>query len=146
MVHCHQQHVLASSVAALACRLSRRRVFVTDLGGGGWDLSAYVSTDHWYHGHLHISAYSRRIFGHEDSASARVILGGVDVEKFSPDPALSCDGTVLFVGRLMPHKGVNDLIDAMPADMPLELFGRPYDERFLLDLHRRRRQDGPLSP
>ena len=35
VVHCHQQHVVASSVAALASRLARRRVFVTDLGGGG---------------------------------------------------------------------------------------------------------------
>lgn len=40
VVHCHQQHVLASSMAALICRFSGRRVFVSDLGGGGWDISA----------------------------------------------------------------------------------------------------------
>ena len=34
IVHCHQQHVLASSMAALFTRLRRQRVFVTDLGGG----------------------------------------------------------------------------------------------------------------
>ena len=61
-VHCHQQRVLASSLAAAACRLSGRKVFVSDLGGGGWDVSAYVSTDRWYHGHLHISEYSRAIY------------------------------------------------------------------------------------
>src|SRR6266849_10311540 len=43
VVHCHQQHILASSLAALACRLRGRRVFVSDLGGGGWDISAYIS-------------------------------------------------------------------------------------------------------
>src|SRR5438067_16218 len=32
IVHCHQQHVLASSLAAVACRITGRRVFVTDLG------------------------------------------------------------------------------------------------------------------
>ena len=59
-------------------RLTRRRVFVSDLGGGGWDLSAYLSTDRWYNGHLHISEYSRAIAGHRDKPWAHVIMGGVD--------------------------------------------------------------------
>src|SRR5262245_66302721 len=54
VVHCHQQHIVASSLAAAVCRSSRRKVFVSDLGGGGWDISGYISTDRWYHGHLHI--------------------------------------------------------------------------------------------
>jgi glycosyltransferase involved in cell wall biosynthesis len=137
VVHCHQRRVLASSLAAALCRLSGRRVFVTDLGGGGWDVSAYVSTDRWYHGHLHISEYSRRVAGQQDGPSARVILGGVDAHRFAPDPAVPRDGTVLFVGRLMPHKGVNDLVDAVPPDLPLELIGRPYHDAFLRDLHAR---------
>jgi len=137
VVHCHQQHILCSSLTALVCRLGGRRVFVTDLGGGGWDLSAYVSTDGWYHGHLHISEYSRKFYGHEECSKAHVILGGVDAEKFSPDPGAPRAGAVLFVGRLIPHKGVNDLIDALPPDMPLELIGRPYDEPFLLNLRAR---------
>jgi glycosyltransferase involved in cell wall biosynthesis len=136
VVHCHQQHVLASSLAALVCKLSGRRVFVSDLGGGGWDISAYVSTDRWYHGHLHISQYSRTIYGHSDKSWAHVILGGVDAEKFSPDETLKRDGTVLFVGRLLPHKGVNDLINAVASDMPLELVGQVTDVRFIEDLKR----------
>lgn len=55
IVHCHQQHVLASSLVALWCRATGRRVFVSELGGGGWDISAYVSTNGWYAGHLHLS-------------------------------------------------------------------------------------------
>src|SRR5271163_2883167 len=113
VVHCHQQHVLTSSFAAALCRLSGRKVFVTDLGGGGWDISAYVSTDLWYHGHLHISEYSRRCYGHETNPHAHVILGGVDVEKFSPDESVRREQTVLFVGRILPHKGINDLIEAL---------------------------------
>ena len=65
-------------------RLRGRRVFCTDLGGGGWDISAYVSTDRWFDGHLHISQYSRHVFGHDGLASARVIYGGVDAARFSP--------------------------------------------------------------
>ncbi len=136
VVHCHQQHVLASSMAALICRLSGRRVFVSDLGGGGWDISAYISTDRWYHGHLHISEYSRRCFGHEARPDAHVILGGVDIEKFSPDDAVQRDRMVLFVGRILPHKGINDLINALPEGLSLEIVGQPGDPRYLNDLHR----------
>jgi glycosyltransferase involved in cell wall biosynthesis len=137
VIHCHQQHVVASSFAALVGRCACKRVFVTDLGGGGWDVSGYLSTDRWYNGHLHLSEYSRRVFGHAGRPWARVIFGGVDTDKFSPDPTVRRDGTVLFVGRLLPHKGVNDLVDAVAPDQPLELIGRPYDPRFLDELKAR---------
>ena len=138
VIHCHQTHVLASSLAAALGRLTGKRVFTTDLGGGGWDVSAYVNTDRWYHGHLHISEYSRRVAGHEHFARAHVILGGVDGQKFAPaDPLqrpMSPDAPVLYVGRLFPHKGVDDLIRAIPPTaeraprLRLDVIGRPGDE------------------
>ena len=136
VVHCYQQHILASSLSALAARLTGRRVFVSDLGGGGWDLSAYVSTDRWYHGHLHISEYSREVSGHAGETRAHVILGGVDTEKFSPGPADARGDTVLFVGRVMPHKGVDELVRALPEGMTLEIVGRAYDEEYARELCR----------
>jgi glycosyltransferase involved in cell wall biosynthesis len=139
IVHCHQQHILASSLTALFCRMLGRRVFVSDLGGGGWDISAYVCTDRWYNGHLHISEYSRNISRHSGKPWAHVIMGGVDVEKFSPDESVQRDGTVLFVGRLLPHKGVNDLIDAITPQIRLEVIGWHFDVRYLEDLRIRAR-------
>ena len=123
VVHCHQQHILVSSAAAAICRMTGRRVFATDLGGGGWDVSAFVSTDRWYHAHLHISEYSRRISRHENMPWARVILGGVDTVKFSPDTAAVRTNRALFVGRLLPHKGVADLIAAIPDTIALDIVG-----------------------
>jgi glycosyltransferase involved in cell wall biosynthesis len=134
VVHCHQQHVLASSLAAATSRLTRRKVFVSDLGGGGWDISSYLSTDRWFHGHLHISEYSRRVFGHAGKKWAHVIYGGVDTARFTPGAREESDGPVVFVGRLMPHKGIDDLVRALPEDMPLEIIGQPYDKRYLADL------------
>jgi len=136
VIHCHQQHIVSSTLAALFSRLCGKRVFVSDLGGGGWDLSAYISTDSWYHGHLHISEYSRRVYGHEANARAHVILGGVDVDKFSPDNSVTRDSMVLFVGRILAHKGINYLIEALPRGLTLEIIGQVVDQRFLADLQR----------
>ncbi len=134
VIHCHQQHVLASSLAAVFGRLSRRRVFVSDLGGGGWDISAYLSTDRWFNGHLHISEYSRSIAGHRGKPWAHVIMGGVDSTRFSPAPAAQRKKEALFVGRLLPHKGVDYLIEALPDGMRLEVVGQVYDPRYFQTL------------
>jgi glycosyltransferase involved in cell wall biosynthesis len=138
-VHCHQQHLVASTVAALFARATGRRVVCTDLGGGGWDLSSYVSTDRLFHEHLHISAYSRRVYGHEHWNRARVIYGGVDAGKFSPDARAERAVDCLFVGRLLPHKGVDVLLDAIPDEMSVVLAGPAPAPRYLDDLHARAR-------
>jgi len=130
VVHCHQQHTLASSTAALFSRITGRRVFTTDLGGGGWDISGYVSTDRLYHGHLHISEYSRLVFAQQGKPWSHVVFGGVDTQKFSPDEGCARDGSVLFVGRLLPHKGIHDLIQALPSDMELKVVGPVRDQAF----------------
>jgi glycosyltransferase involved in cell wall biosynthesis len=136
VIHCHQPHLLSSEAAALFGRLTRRRVFASDLGGGGWGFSSYLRTDGWFHGHLHISEYSRQLAGHTASANAETIFGGVDTELFSPDSAVAREPLAVFVGRMMPHKGVNYLIEALPEGMTLELIGKPYHERFQADLRR----------
>lgn len=137
VVHCHQQHVVMSSLAALTKRVLGGRVFCTDLGGGGWDISAYVSTDRWYDGHLHISEYSRKVAGHENASWAHVVFGGVDAERFSPGDSTTTDGSVLFVGRLLPHKGVDGFVDAVEPGMRAEIIGPSPDARYRQDLEAR---------
>lgn len=134
IVHCHQQHILAASLSAAVCRLTGRKVFVSDLGGGGWDISAYIRTDRWYDAHLHISEYSRAISRHADKPWAHVIYGGVDTERFSPHQSAKRDDSVLFVGRILQHKGVDDLVKAMPPDIELKIIGKPYDRQYIRDL------------
>ena len=140
VVHCHQHHILVSSAAAALCRMTGRRVFATDLGGGGWDVSAYVSTDRWFHAHLHISEYSRHISNHDGKHWARVILGGVDTAKFSPDPSASRSNRALFVGRLLPHKGIADLVEALPGTVALDIVGPPTQRRSGLEQRRAARE------
>lgn len=137
VVHCHQQHIVASSIAALFCRVRGRRVFVTDEGGGGFDISSYISTDRLFSGHLHLSEYARAHFGHSGKSWAHVILCGVDTEKFSSDDSIRRDRAALFVGRILPHKGLADLVDAIEPGMRLRIIGRAYDPQFMDVLHAR---------
>jgi glycosyltransferase involved in cell wall biosynthesis len=134
VVHCHQQHILISSSLALLGRLVRRSVFVTDLGGGGLDFSSFLNTDRWFKGHLHISEYSRKAFGQETDASARVIFTGVDASVFSPDPSTAKSTDVLFVGRVLPHKGVDRLIEALPEDRSLDVVGGAMHPQYMATL------------
>jgi glycosyltransferase involved in cell wall biosynthesis len=133
VVHCHQPHTLAAELAAVLARLGRRSAVATDLGGGGWGLNGYANTEPLFRRHLHISEYSRRLAGH---AAAEVIYGGVDTDLFSPDPAVPAEPLAAYVGRLVPHKGVDDLIAALPEGMGLEVIGRAYHARYAADLRR----------
>lgn len=46
----------------------------------------------------------------------------MNAQKFSP-AAVGRDGGTLFVGRLLPHKGVGDLIRGLPEAVPLTIVG-----------------------
>ncbi len=132
VVHCHQKHILTTSIVAGARKLMFRPVFVTDLGGGGWDISAYVSTERWFTGELHISQYSLSL-NPKPHPNSSVILGGVDTETFKPAPGAR-KNKIVFVGRILPHKGVDFLIESLPEGLELEVIGQPYDHTYLATL------------
>jgi glycosyltransferase involved in cell wall biosynthesis len=119
VVHTHQLRSAPSRVAALAARASGRALVTTDhgLGGGGWagllpalfDRFLTVSRS---------SAASLAVPWHK----VRVVYGGVDTSRFTPEPAGPRDG-VLFVGRITPHKGIDRLIEALPDGASLTVAG-----------------------
>jgi glycosyltransferase involved in cell wall biosynthesis len=135
VVHCHQQRTVATTTAACLSRATGRRIFVTDHGGGGWDISSYIATDRLFHGLLHVSPYSAEISHQSHLTRARVLWGGVDESRFRPDMSAERTGRVLFVGRLAPNKGVNYLISGLPEGVGLDVVGPPVDERYVRDLH-----------
>jgi glycosyltransferase involved in cell wall biosynthesis len=102
-------------------RVRRNPTAVTDhgVGGGNWLGLLPRLFDRF----LTVSAYSARQLG-APASRTRVIYGGADPVRFSPDPELVRRG-VLFVGRLTPHKGVDRLIEAVPDGAEVRIVGSP---------------------
>jgi glycosyltransferase involved in cell wall biosynthesis len=123
IVHVHQQEKMMSTLAILHAMVARRRIFASHLGGSGYGLHKFIDIDRFFDGHLHISAFSRRHFGHETRSGAHTILGGADVVAFRPSIEPVEREGVVFVGRLLPHKGINYLIEAIDPDIPLTIVG-----------------------
>jgi glycosyltransferase involved in cell wall biosynthesis len=133
VVHCHQRNYRLSKLAALAANALHKPVFVTDHGGGRWGPGVWLPDRGLFDGHLFVSEFSRDANPPPRGARSAVIYGGVDHVRFSPAPRPR-ENAVLFVGRLLPHKGVDVLIEALPPGMSLKIVGPIADRRYYRDL------------
>jgi glycosyltransferase involved in cell wall biosynthesis len=100
-------------------RRGRQRLVTTDHGLGGGDWLGLLPR--LFDRFLTVSEYSARTL-HAPPGRTRVIYGGADPHRFSPDRATDRHG-VLFVGRVTPHKGIDRLIRALPAGATLTVAG-----------------------
>src|SRR4051794_21744278 len=124
VVHVHHLRSAPSRIAALATRVRvpgkrRRPIVVTDhgLGGGDW----WGLLPRLFDRFLTVSEHSATVLD-APPAKTSVISGGVDADRFTPDPESARAG-VLFVGRLTPHKGIDRLITALPTGQSLTIAG-----------------------
>lgn len=135
VIHCHQLFRLETDAGILAGMLRGKRVFASDLGGFGQrSLSARLPLQQNLSGLLLISEFSDRALRKTLPDLAKVpsviISGGVDTEKFSPAPEVPKSKSFLFVGRILPHKGIDYLIDALEDGLELDVAGRIYDRKY----------------
>jgi glycosyltransferase involved in cell wall biosynthesis len=131
VIHCHQFGTPGNVLALLTGRVLRKPRFLTPHG------HSPTRVEHWLTRMAHVSALlcnSKFAAEHNWYAVPRsVIYGGVDIERFRPLPGTK-QRKVVCVARLVPHKGINYLIEALESDMRLEIYGRPYDQRYYRDL------------
>ena len=106
-------------MAAVTARLLGAGTALTDHGllGRTWGGLAHGLFDRF----LAVSQFSARVLG-APAARTQVIYGGADTQRFTPAPGTDRDG-VLFVGRLTPHKGIDRLLEALPAGASLRIAG-----------------------
>jgi glycosyltransferase involved in cell wall biosynthesis len=127
ILHTHHLRSTPSRMAAVAARVRRQPIVVTDHGLPGSDWAGLLP--HLFARFLTVSEYSARQL-RAPPARTRVVFGGADPERFAPEPSDRRNG-VLFVGRLTPHKGVDRLIAALPAGADLTVVGSTGHDRLL---------------
>ncbi|MFL6415942.1 MAG: glycosyltransferase family 4 protein [Bryobacteraceae bacterium] len=134
-VHCHHFRTAVSSLALAGTKIAGGRTFVTELGGSAPTFLAGVETTNFVDCFLHLSNYAATLF---PMSSGRVVYGGVN-KAFLNDVCLPIEmrRQVLCVARLLPHKGINYLIDAIAADQQLELIGKVYHPEYFQLLQER---------
>jgi glycosyltransferase involved in cell wall biosynthesis len=133
VIHCHQFFVLPTFLAALFGRLRGSRVFVSDLGGGAWTPGYQIDQSRWIVAHLAVSEYAARGL-HGRNRRCCVIHGGVDLGRYPMRPAPEHDGSAVFLGRVLPHKGIHFLIAGLPPGIPLHVVGPATDAEYLARL------------
>lgn len=146
VIHSHAHGTLVGDLSVLVARFLRTPVFITDHGGGSWlNMSRLVRLSRWSDGLLAVSRFSSDTFPCPPTRRD-IIYGGVDADYFAPGSE-ERTSDILFVGRILPHKGLRELIEAFPADVKdcrLVILGRAVDPAFLADL-RKAARDKPVS-
>ncbi len=136
VIHCVSWNVLPTDLAVLFARCTGKRIFVTDVGGGAdFTLQKFLPIGRLVHGFLFLTNYQASLFP-QFRQRAQVIYGGVDLDRYSPG-AVARERKVLYVGRIIPAKGIEYLIDAMDPTTPLTVVGRPYGGDYYAALRRR---------
>jgi alpha-maltose-1-phosphate synthase len=129
VIHCHQYFVLPTFLAALWGHLQGSRVFVSDLGGGAWTPGFHIDQGRWITGLLPISAYAASLRANT-TKPCRIIYGGVDLARYPMRQRLSHDGSVVFLGRILPHKGIHHLVAGLPPGVTLHVIGTVADPAY----------------
>jgi glycosyltransferase involved in cell wall biosynthesis len=127
VIHCHQYRTIMTNLCILLGTILRKRVFVTDLGGGGRNYAEALGLGEKVHGFLLLSRFCRDLLFARYVDRTTIVYGGVDTERFRPLPKCYKERKALFVGRLLPHKGINYLIEGVGENLQLDVVGRIYD-------------------
>jgi glycosyltransferase involved in cell wall biosynthesis len=130
VIHCVVWHTLVTDLCVLFAKITGKRVFVTDVGGGGSiSMASKAPLARAVDGFMPLSQFAAG-FTPRGGTNVETIFGGADLSTFQPG-RWPREPKVVFVGRLLPHKGVDYLIEAVPENVLLRVIGRPYDPAYL---------------
>jgi glycosyltransferase involved in cell wall biosynthesis len=121
VLHINQFGTAAAQLLAAIGQVRGASTFVTDHGSSGVDHGGRLGLHRLFDGFLEGSEFAATFSPPEKT---RLVYSGVDLELFSPGER-SESPFLLYVGRLLPHKGVDWLIRSLPEGARLVVAGRP---------------------
>jgi glycosyltransferase involved in cell wall biosynthesis len=135
VIHIHHINTLVSDMACLLASLMGKRAVVTDYGGGGGlTLNRRLPVFEGYQNAIAYSQFGLDFLPPGLREKAVLIKGGIDTKKFCPDGSLTREKKILYVGRILPHKGIDYLVEGFRqlnrADYRLRIIGRVYNQEY----------------
>jgi glycosyltransferase involved in cell wall biosynthesis len=134
VVHCNHYFLAVPQLAIVAGAALGKRVFVTDRGAVGHHLDRELDVARCVTEFFPSSRFS----GTLTPRPGQVVRDGVPDVFLAPERR-PCGGRVLYVGRIMRHKGIDVLIDALAPGTGLDVVGRVYDDEYHALLRERAR-------
>jgi glycosyltransferase involved in cell wall biosynthesis len=135
VIHVYQLRSAVTSLLAALGGVIRTPVVASDVGGGGRSLMYRLQLYRRLERLILISEFSRTLLPAKAQARACVIRGGIDTDAFAFSDAPR-ERRVVQVGRIMPHKGIDYLIQAAGEDIPVVVAGRVFDDAYYIYLRK----------
>ena len=140
VIHIHQINAIVSDLACLFAFFTRKRIFASDHGGGsGITLNNLLPISNCYRKVIAYSDFGKNILAAHIKEKTVVIKGGVDTKKFCPLMELKKQKKIIYVGRILPHKGIDYLIEGYRLlkrpDYKLVIIGPTYNRPYCEKLH-----------
>lgn len=131
IVYVHQCMTEVGLFAAAHARLMGKQVFGSDAGAGEAGILQWAPDIMGLYSALHsISEYAALAFRGIE-VPVYVIPGPVDCEFYTPGVGERDARLVVGIGRVMPHKGYERTIRALPSSLSLTIVGQHYDAPYL---------------
>jgi glycosyltransferase involved in cell wall biosynthesis len=131
LVHVHQSLTVFGAYCLIVARSLGIPAVGTDLGGGENELLLRGRGIELLDGVVSISRFAHSLIDKFFSGPHAVLVGPVDTGKFSPADGVARDPRrVLCVSRIMPHKGIDRVVAALPPGLSLTVAGRVYHEPY----------------
>ncbi len=132
LVHVHQSLTQFGAYATAVAKSLGKPVVLTDLGGGNNRLMLEGRGLALADGIVSISAYAHSFVASLFAGPYEILIGPVDTDRFAPParPPTRAVRRVICVSRILPHKGIDRIIAALPPGLSLTVVGRVYDEAY----------------
>lgn len=133
VLHIHQSLTGFGAYCTAMGRSLGKTLILTDLGGGESPLMLAGGGLKLADGLVSISRYAASLVAPSFNGPHAILVGPVDTDAFTPSGfAYKAQPPVaaIAVSRILPHKGIDRLIAALPQGLPLRVVGTVYDQQY----------------
>ncbi|GBU16658.1 MULTISPECIES: glycosyltransferase family 4 protein [Methylobacterium] len=132
LVHVHQCLTLFGAYSTAIVRSLKIPMIGTDLGGGEDPQMLRGRGVGLLDGVVSISQYAHNLLGSFFKGPHEILIGPIDTERFRAGAARPPRDPrkLICVSRILPHKGIDRVIAALPEGLSLTIVGRVYHQQY----------------